>query len=63
MTRGEGERDNSGEKGEGTSQRTRMNGLWAWTAVWGLTVWEWGPGMGRGRQRGKIGTTVIELKF
>ena len=34
-----------------------MNDPWTQTTVWGLTV---GGGLGGGRQRGKIGTTVIE---
>ena len=36
-----------------------MNDSWTWTTVWGLTVGVVG-GRGRGGQRGKIGTTVIE---
>ena len=47
------------ERGEGTRQRTCMNDPWTWTTVWGLTVGV-GGGMGRGEQRGKIETIVIE---
>ena len=36
-----------------------MNDPQTWTTVWKLT-WEQGGWMGRGGQRGKIGTTVIE---
>ena len=46
------------ETGEGSSQRTCMNDPCTWTMVWGWTVGE-GGGLGAGRQRGKIGTTVI----
>ena len=39
--------------------RTCTNDPWTWTTVWELTVGA-GGGMGRGGQRGEIGTTVIE---
>ena len=33
VTRGAGEGGQWGKEGEGTSQRPRVNGTWAWTAV------------------------------
>ena len=39
--------------------RTCTNDPWRWTTVWELTVGA-GGGIGRGGQRGEIGTTVIE---
>ena len=54
---------NTGEGGKdgkkGSSQGTCVNDPWERTTGWGLTVGARG-GMGRGEQRGKIGTTVIE---
>ena len=44
---------------EGTIQRTCMNVSWTWTTERALTVGERG-GLGRGGQKGKVGTTVIE---
>ena len=44
---------------EGTRQRTCMRGTRTWTMVRELTAGA-GDGMGRGGQRGKMVTTVIE---
>ena len=46
------------KEGEGTSQRTCRNDPWTGTTEWRLIVGA-GHGLGRGGQRGKIGTTVI----
>ena len=51
----------TGNEGESSSQGTCLNGPWTWTTVWGLTVGTWyGGGLGKGGQRGKIGTTAKE---
>ena len=59
--RGEG-REIMVQRGEGTRQRICMNDPKTWTTVWELTVGA-GGGMGRGGQRGVIGTTVKEKQF
>ena len=46
------------KEGEGISQRTYMKEPWTWAMVWGLNLGR-GGGLGRGEQRGKIGTTVM----
>ena len=45
-----------GERREGPSQGTCMTDPQTWTTGWGLTVGT----AGRGEQRGKIGTNIIE---
>ena len=58
VTRGKGG-EKQGKEGEGTSQGTCMNDPQTWTMGWGLTVGA-GDGLGRGGQRGKIESTIIE---
>ena len=52
-------REEWGQRGEGISRRTCMNDPWTWTRERGLTVGKKG-GLGRGGQKGKIGTSVTE---
>ena len=58
-TREEAGGDEWCKEGERISHRTRMNQPWTWTTVRGWTVGA-RSGLGRGGQRGKIGTTVTE---
>ena len=47
------------KEGGGISQRTCTKDPWTWTTVWGF-IMGLGGGLGRERQKGKIGATVIE---
>ena len=65
VVRGEEKEGQWWKDGEGTRQRTCMNDPQAWTTGWELTMGVGGRcgGMGRGGQRGEIGTSVVSELF
>ena len=60
VTRGDQGRGQWCKEAEGNSHRICINDPRTWAMLWGLTVGARWSVMGRGGQRGKIETTVIE---